>query len=182
MRVAISQPMKGLSAEEIRKQRAVVVASLEAEGHEVVDTVFTGTPPESGSQALWHLGKALQTLSTVDAVYFMDGWDQARGCRIEYEACVFYGKTAMNAEWQELKRAFSVERTLFECFPDQMNDPRETVEQVANRIIRLCRIKCDDNKQSWEMYKNLRKKIERMRLAILALSGLLVLIVLYSTL
>ena len=45
MRVAISQPMKGLSAEEIRKQRAVVVASLEAEGHEVVDTVFTGTPP-----------------------------------------------------------------------------------------------------------------------------------------
>ena len=35
MRVMISQPMKGLSTEEIREQRAAVVAKLEAEGHQV---------------------------------------------------------------------------------------------------------------------------------------------------
>lgn len=73
MRVTISQPMKGLS--------------------EVVDTVFTETPPEGDNQALWYLGKSLQAIAGVDAVYFMEGWDKARGCRIEYEACVTYWNT-----------------------------------------------------------------------------------------
>ena len=59
MRVMISQPMKGLSAEEIRERRAAVVAGLEAEGHQVVDTVFTEAPPEGDNQALWYLGKSL---------------------------------------------------------------------------------------------------------------------------
>ncbi len=98
MRVMISQPMKGLSAEEIRERRATVVAKLEDEGHEVVDTVFTDTPPENGNQALWCLRKALQVMSTVDAVYFMEGWEKARGCRIEYEACILYGIRALNAD------------------------------------------------------------------------------------
>ncbi|MGE9984855.1 hypothetical protein [Desulfovibrio sp. SGI.169] len=39
MRVMISQPMKGLSVEEIRERRATVVAMLGADGHEAVDTV-----------------------------------------------------------------------------------------------------------------------------------------------
>lgn len=98
MRVMISQPMNGLSAEEIRERRAAVVARLEAEGHEVVDTVFTETPPEGDNQALWYLGKSLQAIAGVDAVYFMDGWDKARGCRIEYEACVTYGVAIKNRE------------------------------------------------------------------------------------
>ncbi len=96
MRVMISQPMKGLSAEEIRERRVAVVAKLEADGHEVVDTLLTDTPPENGSQALWYLGKALQAIAGVDAVYFMEGWEKARGCRIEYEACVAYGVTIIN--------------------------------------------------------------------------------------
>ncbi len=98
MRVMISQPMNGLSAEEIRERRAAVVARLEAEGHEVVDTVFTETSPEGDNQALWYLGKSLQAIAGVDAVYFMDGWDKARGCRIEYEACVLYGIRTLNTD------------------------------------------------------------------------------------
>lgn len=27
----------------------------------------------------------------VDAVYFVDGWQEARGCRIEHDAAVAYG-------------------------------------------------------------------------------------------
>lgn len=102
MRVMISQPMKGLSAEEIRERRAAVVARLEAEGHEVVDTVFTETPPEEDNQALWYVGKSLQAIAGVDAVYFMEGWDKARGCRIEYEACVLYGIYAMNISLDQI--------------------------------------------------------------------------------
>lgn len=34
----------------------------------------------------------------MDAVYFMKGWEKARGCRIEYEACVTYGVAIKNTE------------------------------------------------------------------------------------
>lgn len=91
MRVMISQSMKGLSTEEIRERRTAVVAKLEADGHEIVDTVFTDTPPEGAELALWYLGKALQAMSAVDAVYFMEGWENARGCRIERAAAEAYG-------------------------------------------------------------------------------------------
>lgn len=104
MRVMISQPMKGLSVEEIRERRAAVVAKLEADGHEVVDTVFTDTPPENSSQALWYLGKAIQAMSTVDAVYFMEGWDKARGCFVEYEVCRRYSLGILNVDPLEIAR------------------------------------------------------------------------------
>ena len=174
--------MRGLSKEEIRERRAAVIAKLEGQGHEVVDTIFIDTPPDNSAQALWHLGKSLLVLPTVDAVYFMDGWDRARECRIEYEACTMYGKKPLNAEWRELKKTFSLERTLFECFPDQMLDPRESVEQVANRIIRFCRMRCDENARSWQSYCYLRDKIDRMRLLIYGLFCLVILVSLFKVL
>lgn len=91
MRIMISQPMKGKSTERVRKEREHVVATLESQGHTVVDTVFTDTPPDTNNVALWHLGKSLEVMSTVDAVCFMDGWQKARGCFIEYEAAKNYG-------------------------------------------------------------------------------------------
>ncbi len=91
MRVMISQPMRGLTQEEITNNRADVVCKLEKYGHEVVNTIFTETPPENNNQALWFLGKSLQAMAGVDAVLFMDGFGDARGCRIEHDACVHYG-------------------------------------------------------------------------------------------
>ena len=91
MKVMISQPMKGKTTEQVRAEREAVVMSLEAKGHTVVDTVFTDTPPETDNVALWHLGKSLEAMSTVDVVYFMAGWRQARGCLIEHMAAEKYG-------------------------------------------------------------------------------------------
>ena len=91
MKVMISQPMKGKSTEQVRSERASVMAMLEAKGYIVVDTVFTDTPPAMTNVALWHLGKSLEAMSAVDAVYFMEGWRQARGCLIEHMAAEKYG-------------------------------------------------------------------------------------------
>lgn len=102
MNVIISQPMKGLTEDQIRKNRAEAVTMLESEGHTVINTIFADTPPESAEQALWHLGKALQAIASVDAVYFMDGWKEARRCRLEYEACKAYGITILNASQSNL--------------------------------------------------------------------------------
>lgn len=91
MRVMISQPMRGKTTDEIREERRAVIAKLEKKGHTVVDTIFTDTPPDTENTALWHLGKSLEVMSSVDAVYFMSGWRQARGCLIEHLAAEKYG-------------------------------------------------------------------------------------------
>lgn len=40
---------------------------------------------------LCFLAKSLESMSLCHAVYFCDGWEAARGCRIEHEAAVEYG-------------------------------------------------------------------------------------------
>lgn len=97
MRVMISQPTRDMSAYEMAKARAQVAAMLEAQGHEVWgEEVGKEILLAAENQDLWLLGRRLQIMAGVDAVYFMDGWEKDRGCRLEYEACRLYGKIPMN--------------------------------------------------------------------------------------
>lgn len=92
MKAMISQPMKGMSAEEIREVREKAKAVLENEGYEVVDTYFTGEPePDVVNRPLHFLAMALAKMSECEAVYFCRGWDAARGCIIEHAAAKAYG-------------------------------------------------------------------------------------------
>lgn len=146
MRVMISQPLNGASEKEKNQKRATVVAMLVAQGHEVREGLSNTTLPNGLNQELWLLGKRLQDMAVVDAVYFMDGWEKDRRCRLEYQVAIAYGKVTVNAEWRELKNCFTVEQTLYECFPDEISaDKNESVAAIANRIIRLCRefIRCN---------------------------------------
>lgn len=92
MKVMISQPMRGKTEEQIRKAREEVVKILEQEGHEVVDTIFAKETPKDCDTALYYLSKSIEAMGKVDAVVFMPGWEQARGCRVEYEVAVQYGR------------------------------------------------------------------------------------------
>ena len=95
MRVMISQPMKGLTLEEIKANRAEAVARLEAEGHVVVDSIVKEEPPADSNAALHCLGQSFQIMAKCDAVLFLEGWDKARGCRMERAACEAYGVKVM---------------------------------------------------------------------------------------
>lgn len=91
-KIFISQPMKDKTAEEIKQERQKVVdAVVEEYGNdiEIIDSYFEGAPVDA--RPLWFLGKSLELLSTADMVFFADGWDSARGCKVEHEACVAYG-------------------------------------------------------------------------------------------
>ncbi len=106
MRVMISQPMNGLPELEIRYERQQTAAQLTKQGHEIVDTVFEQTEaPEGVNAPLWLLGKVLQAMAQVDAVYFMDGWmdgwEKDRQCRLECQAAEAYGLTTLNAKCQD---------------------------------------------------------------------------------
>ena len=89
----ISQPMKGRTDEEIftERQKAVDAARKHiGEDVEVIDSFFQDAP--AGEQgALWCLGKSLELMSAADVVYFTKGWDEARGCKIEWACAEAYG-------------------------------------------------------------------------------------------
>ena len=91
MRIMISQPMKGKTNEQIRQERAELVKELEEQGHEVIDTVFENAP-DGEDIAIYMLSQSIRYIGKVDAVYFMKGWEKARGCKIEHEVAVQYGK------------------------------------------------------------------------------------------
>ena len=95
MRVMISQPMKGLTVKQIEQNRDAAVKRLEAEGHVVEYAPLNGGPPMNDRDALWSLGDMLQRMSYCDAVLFLDGWQEARGCKIERAACEAYGLKVM---------------------------------------------------------------------------------------
>lgn len=95
MKVMISQPMKGKTERKIRAERAKLVKKLEEEGHEVVDTVFAETPDEAADAPVYFLAKSIEAMSKVDGVVFMQGWEDARGCKVEHLIATAYGKWIM---------------------------------------------------------------------------------------
>lgn len=88
----ISQPMKGKSDEEIlavREQAIKTAKEMIGCEVEVIDSFFQNAPADA--KPLWCLGESLKLLSTADVAYFAEGWDEARGCKIEYECAKEYG-------------------------------------------------------------------------------------------
>jgi hypothetical protein len=86
----ISQPMRGKTDEEIRKEREIVKQEAEAlmqQPVEVIDSFFAGNT----MKPLECLGESLKLLANADVAYFASGWEQARGCRIEWRCAKDYG-------------------------------------------------------------------------------------------
>ncbi len=92
MKVMISQPMRGKTNEQIKQEREELVRQLEEQGYEVVDTVFAEETPKDCDTALFYLSKSIETIGKVDGLVFMSGWENARGCRIEHQVAIDYGK------------------------------------------------------------------------------------------
>lgn len=91
-KIMISQPMNGKTNEEIREERAELVRRFEEDGIEVVDTIINEEPPKNVNEAIYYLAKSIKFIGQVDAVYFMKGWEKARGCKIDHQVAVEYGK------------------------------------------------------------------------------------------
>ena len=95
----LSQPMAGKSEEEIVATRDKAIKVLEEKGYEVINTLFTDEwyskekMTERGviQIPLCFLAKSLENMSLCNAVYFCEGWINARGCRIEHDTALAYG-------------------------------------------------------------------------------------------
>lgn len=95
----LSQPMAGKTDHEIIETRERAIKYLEAHGYEVVNTLFTDEWYSKESMKkrgvvqppLCFLAKSLENMSLCHAAYFCEGWENARGCRIEHATAEAYG-------------------------------------------------------------------------------------------
>lgn len=92
MKVMISQPMSGIPDAEVRRIQSELRERFAKYHIEVVDSFLTEEIKDSNHPGVYYLGRTLTNfLHKVDAVYFVHGWELARGCRIEREICREYG-------------------------------------------------------------------------------------------
>lgn len=93
IKVFISQPMKDKTNEQIEAERKRAVETIKkkyyGEEVEIIDSFFKGAPHDA--KPLWFLGKSFELLSTADVAYFVKGWDNYRGCKMEHTAAIEYG-------------------------------------------------------------------------------------------
>ena len=92
--VFISQPMKGLSREGIERERKLIEDDLpellKTNEIEVIQSLLDDKTVQK-MHPLYCLGMSLQLLSAADVAVFAEGWEEARGCRIEHECALQYG-------------------------------------------------------------------------------------------
>ena len=90
----ISQPMRGLTDEEILKTREEIRVRAEqviGEPIQLINSFIEEYPGEiNKSIPVWYLGKSIQFLAQADIAYFGGDWENARGCKIEYEVANAY--------------------------------------------------------------------------------------------
>ena len=101
LKIMISQPMRGKTNEQIRQEREKLVKRLEKDNFEVVDTIISENAPKNCNEAIYYLSKSIEFISKVDIVYFMKGWQEARGCKIENKICQDYGRQTMYDIYEE---------------------------------------------------------------------------------
>lgn len=88
MKIFISQKMNGLTSNEIISRRKEILKKYDGE-----DIGFISeTPPKYADESIWYLGKSIMAMAEADIVVFDEGYEEARGCRIEHEIAKEYGK------------------------------------------------------------------------------------------
>ncbi len=99
MKAMISQPMNGLTSDEILETRVKALKWLKDNNYDFVDALYhnswysTALFPKIGTEnyPLFQLSRYLEQMSKCDAVYFCKGWENYRCCKIEHEAAEAYG-------------------------------------------------------------------------------------------
>lgn len=112
MKVFISIPQRGRPDSEVDAERTAIFQRIrkayETEDTpenfpvEFIDQFYKGReeeiPVDGDRLGVFYLGISLQHLMFADAAYFADGWDKARGCRIEHAVCREYNIPILYAD------------------------------------------------------------------------------------
>ena len=103
MKVFISQPMTGLTEEEIlsiRKQARDSIVAIYGDDVRIIDSYYSDLSKQNVEQSMdgvvnsWDifwLSESLNSMSEADLIWFVDGWQHSKGCTIEHLCASLYG-------------------------------------------------------------------------------------------
>lgn len=93
MRIFISQPMNGMTDEQIKEVRNRTIEYIKAhdDSATIIDSYIEEEPPKDCNQGIWYLGKSIELLASADMIWMVDGWQNAKGCILENEIACRYG-------------------------------------------------------------------------------------------
>ena len=100
----ISQPMKGKTEEEIRKERENAVISAKEilkEEVAVIDSYIAEDPPKNADMALWCLGRSLTMMSEADIVCFAKDGQRREDARSSMNVRCSMGKNCLNCSEED---------------------------------------------------------------------------------
>jgi len=91
--IMISQPMNGLTDEEVLDKKNKITNELSIKGYHVIDTFLKDYEAPKGIVHIPvnYLAKSIEFLSYADVLYMCKGWEKARGCVIEHDIAKAYG-------------------------------------------------------------------------------------------
>lgn len=97
MNLFISVPTQGRSDAEVEAIKRTALKRVQNTldpSATLIDSYVAEDAPEEiyhdARAGMWYLGESLKRLATADAAFFADGWEKARGCRIERAVCEAY--------------------------------------------------------------------------------------------
>ena len=91
MKVFISMPMSGKTREEIIKRRNEIANILTLRFPDQTITIIDSLVDSVDVGPVWCLGYSIQKMEDADLIVFDKGWRDARGCKVEYDVCSYYG-------------------------------------------------------------------------------------------
>ena len=96
MRIFLSLGMRGRDEKDVLhdiEEATFYAKSFYAKSYtecEVINTYSQENATENASPT-YYLGRSIQILGSCDQVWFLNDWENYRGCKIEHDAAVAYG-------------------------------------------------------------------------------------------
>jgi len=90
MKIYISLPITGHDIEQVEARCIFTAAILQKQGYTPISPLELDHRDPEDYEAV--IGTDITALLCCDAVYFCNGWETSKGCRLEYQAAKIYGK------------------------------------------------------------------------------------------
>ena len=104
MKIFISMGMKSKSTEQVRNEMNKVFEQIKKKlpDAELVDSIIDDADKQIAIKGddigVWYLGRSIQIMAEADMVFFVNDYEQFRGCKIERLVAESYGKLCVDFE------------------------------------------------------------------------------------
>ena len=108
---------------------------------EVINAYNQEEAPEDASR-MYYLGRSIQILGSCDQVWFINDWENYRGCRAEYEICRLYDIPCYMLDLRTIRlrlEALDAPKTssaygLFQVFEKTINDAKNAIKDTGTLV------------------------------------------------